>query len=87
MKLPNRNNPYHLLYLERTSIGLKFNQGRVKEHLTLQYSIKTSGHTELLVGDHPKTFSGCKSVKKVQNLIINFSSKLRAFLNISIFFM
>lgn len=86
MMLPDRNNPYRLLYLERASFGLKYDQGRVKEHLRLQNSIKTSRHTELLVGEQPKIFSGYKSVKEVQNLISNFSSKRKVFLNISMFF-
>lgn len=86
MMLPDRNNPYRLLYLERASFGLKYDQRRVKEHLHLQNSIKTSRHTELLVGEQPKIFSGYKSVKEVQNLISNFSSKRKVFLNISMFF-
>lgn len=63
------------MYLERASIGFKYNQRRVKEHLPLQYSMKASGHTELLVADQPKSFSGYKNVKEIQNLISNFSSK------------
>lgn len=93
MILPDRNNPYHLLYVERASFGLKYDQGRVKEHLRLQYSIKTSRHTELLVGEQPKTHIGSskcsldyKSVKEVQNSINNFSSKFRGFLNIGMLF-